>query len=555
VVVLVAVQPAQAATTNGTWNVNAAGNWSLNTNWLGNTIATDADGNAYFNAVDITANRTVTVDTLRTIGNLYFADTGTGTAFSWTLARSAANTLTLDRTDATAPIIDVGTMGTGAGVTISCVLAGTDGFQKTGVGQLTLSGTNTFTGTVYLKGGTLSSNITTGHLGAQTNNIEISSGATWLVKERAVTPTRVIIAGTGGGAIEWGSGLSSGINLETDNQLQGSGDLTFTNGGANQQRVLVRGQNTLYNGKITLAYNATSVPMSVSLASNERPGGASATCLPNAKFEVNSGAGTTGYGLQLRFSGAVTQYEIAALSGNANGRVQPGTSTLDGTLYVNQSTNTTYAGEIGDSTTPRKLGLRKGGAGTLELTSAAGLTYTGATAVDGGTLKVTGSIAASSGVTVASGATLKGGGTVPATTVSTGGILAPGGSIGTLSGTNMIFSSGAVYTFEWLNSTGDVMALSGNLTITNDAATTVNASGSGTFPNATGLPLFTYGGTLLSGQANGTVLGWTVTGMPDPGAYVKVADAGGSIVLMPEPATLALLGLGGLGLVLGRKRK
>jgi uncharacterized protein with beta-barrel porin domain len=58
--------------------------------------------------------------------------------------------------------------------------------------------------------------------------------------------------------------------------------------------------------------------------------------------------------------------------------------------------------------------------------------YTGATTIDGGTLNVNGSIVSSNRVSVNNGGTLSGDGSVSNVTVRSGGLLAPGNSIGTL---------------------------------------------------------------------------------------------------------------------------
>ena len=69
---------------SSSWNVDAAGSWTLNTNWAGSSIpgnnATDNTDVAYFNRT-LTAPRVVTVDANRYIGGISFG----ATTFGYTL--------------------------------------------------------------------------------------------------------------------------------------------------------------------------------------------------------------------------------------------------------------------------------------------------------------------------------------------------------------------------------------------------------------------------------------------------------------------------------------
>lgn len=120
--------------------------------------------------------------------------------------------------------------------------------------------------------------------------------------------------------------------------------------------------------------------------------------------------------------------------------------------------------------------LRKEGGGTLTLSAAN--TYTGRTTVAAGKLIVNGSTFATSAVGVASGATLAGSGTVGGnTTISSGGVLAPGNSPGvlTVEGTTN-FASGSM--FEWEIDTARSNPTT-NRGIAYDGLNTTSLSGSG----------------------------------------------------------------------------
>ena len=76
----------------GTWTVDADGLWSSAGNWTPGV----ANGAAANFTNNITADRTVSLDSARTITALTFSDSNTATAGSWTVNNNgnAANTLT-----------------------------------------------------------------------------------------------------------------------------------------------------------------------------------------------------------------------------------------------------------------------------------------------------------------------------------------------------------------------------------------------------------------------------------------------------------------------------
>jgi len=172
-------------------------------------------------------------------------------------------------------------------------------------------------------------------------------------------------------------------------------------------------------------------------------------------------------------------------------------------LTLDQSTDGTYgfvlsgAGEF-----------RKAGSGKLILTEDSSA-FTGATAVNAGTLSVNGSLAGST-VTVASGATLGGTGTVGDTTILSGGHLAAGNSVGTLSiAGDLTLASGSSLDIE-LGAPGASSAspgVSDRLVVSGDLALNGVVNLSQSVASADGVAgigyyrLITYGGALTANTA------------------------------------------------------
>lgn len=139
----VGIAPAPAGT-NGTWiDTTSGGLWSANSNWSSGAIANGTDAIADFSTLNITADDTVHLDTARTIGQLRYGDTTPSN--NWILGNNGlpGNILTL-AVSSGSPTITVNNDT----ATMNLVLAGTQGFTKSGAGELLLNDGNTFTGSL-----------------------------------------------------------------------------------------------------------------------------------------------------------------------------------------------------------------------------------------------------------------------------------------------------------------------------------------------------------------------------------------------------------------------
>jgi len=206
----------------------------------------------------------------------------------------------------------------------------------------------------------------------------------------------------------------------------------------------------------------------------------------------------------------------------------------------------------------------KTGSGTLALSG--GNTYSGATTIAGGMILVKlasalnntavtvqngGTLAVNFGVnlthaaTFDSGSTLGGNGTyTPGGTFGPTGVhIAPGLSVGTLTvGNNVDLHDLGVLDIQVDGASADLLQVTGNLTLGGSSVLNVTVLNPGTF---TSIPIATYTGSLIGTKfTTENLAGYSIS-----------YDTPGQILLLPEPATMALLGLGALGMAFNRRRR
>lgn len=416
-----------------------------------------------------------------------------------------------------------------------------------GAGAFTLGGSSV----------TLGGNITNGSTNTQTINLPL-----------VLDGNRQIQTNSGG--IVLGGQISGAFNLI---QSGTGGVLTLNSAGSSFSRLQINSGTTRLGindalptgGGVTFSTAAGSGTLDIN--------GKSQTLGAQITIAGTSGVGTvtisdTAGGGVLKLGGNVVQNidttNTVAISADLDLNGATRTFTLN-----NSSATVTVSSVIVNST--GTAGLTKSGAGTLILSGAN--TYNGGTVVNAGTLLVNGSTSTNGNVSVAASGTLGGVGMVGgATTVN--GKLSPGESPGTLTflntldllgstimeidGTN---GAGVAGGHDSVNLTGTgssgVIALGGTMTL--DIGVTFGVGSYSwdlfNFASETG----TFAGIMLSDQYSGTLVDpdldgvWSFTGVNDSWTFTESTGVLG-LTVVPEP-TSVLLGIGGLGVLLVRRRR
>ncbi|MEI7956570.1 MAG: autotransporter-associated beta strand repeat-containing protein, partial [Verrucomicrobiota bacterium] len=296
----------------------------------------------------------------------------------------------------------------------------------------------------------------------------------------------------------------SGVISGTGGSLVKTGAGTLTLGG-----------NNTFTGGVTL--NAGAIQLA-------NTGALNSSTPNNITFGASAAAGTK---LQLN-GNSVT---IGALSTNAT----PGSPVIENanasaaTLTVSQATNTTYAGLIQDGSGGGALSFTKTGSGTLQLHTASGETYTGATAVQNGSLQLGGgagnilptttTVTLGTSGSATAGKLILGDGDIDNDDQTLAGLLVASGNTGTnyVVGGNASRTSALTLNIASTNTYAGVLggttATENNLSLTKTGVGTLTLTGANTF---TGGTTISSGILSIGGDAN---IGGT-PGSATPGSIV-----------------------------------
>ncbi|NCF13390.1 MAG: PEP-CTERM sorting domain-containing protein, partial [Verrucomicrobiaceae bacterium] len=479
--------------------------------------------------------------------------------------------------------------------------AGGAGLTKEGDGELIIQANSSYTGITTVNGGTLEILATAGGNTPGTDSYQINNGSTLFLNE--TTASNLVLA-VGRGDITFGSSLTGGTLSLNGNTIFRNQTITTTGGAKN----FVSGDRLNLQNSRSIAFDTAvgtdgiDLEVSATISSGDIiKNGAGTVSLTNSANNLGLQGGATGDPNTVTINAGTLEIGGAGrlVLGNYAGAI-----TNDGTFKYNSTNAQTLSGVISgngavvkDNSSTLTLsgdntysGDTTVSAGTLALSHASlNNIISNSTVIDvagGATLDVSALGGGSGGLELANGQTISGSGTVSGDmTIGSGSVLSPGNSPGTMTVDNLTWTDGGTYLWEinnlnggqgvdsgWdfisITNTFDLSGITTNFDIDITSLTLGNAPGFAdgfswagleygdsfgtTFIIATANSItgFEAGDFLLddSGFVNGK-LEWSIS--LDDGVTDSLVL---SAVFVPEPSSTALLGLGGLALMLRRKR-
>lgn len=529
----------------GDIDVSTAASWTLDNNGLASNTLTLAG-----------ASPTITVNALGTNATTTIAAPIAGTAG---LAKAGAGALVLNAVNTvTGPLnVNNGFLQVAPGGSLNLGSGAVNTALNTRINVT--GGSFATTGLVSALSSQVVVDSGTANLGSFRTNSDF--GATLRVNGGTLTAGSVDIRRNSGAAADFGSGFivaGNGIavvgtlGLGTQNStgaasIEGNGSLTVTGpvtignqatgGRGGALRVLNTGTFTSTDTTLGVLLGRNNGANANNVASATFTGGVSTVEKFTLGFDASVTAGsstiTVNGGTLYVGSGGIVKNGAAGLattlsfsSGTIGAKANWSTS-LPITLPTNgnitfkaaDATDAPFAITL-DGVLSGAGALTKTGAGTLTLSATN--TYTGATTVNSGVLRVTGSIAASANALTVNGGALGGNGTVNRAITLNSGAISPSGAsaIDTLRGTTLSWNGGGSFVFD-LGATGvsDQLILTGALTKGSAGTYTFVFTPGAGFAAGNTYTLATFGSTTF------TAGDFTATGLPAGTAAIFATDA------------------------------
>ncbi|WP_304441715.1 S-layer family protein [Limnohabitans sp. G3-2] len=452
-------------------------------------------------------------------------------------------------------------------------ISGSYGLTKVGAANITLGGTNTYSGTTTVSGGILAISLAQG-LGTTAAGTSVATGARLLLPGGLNVGAEAITLN--GGSLELQSGttsLSGQVTLGANSSIRvdSGAQLTLSGLVSGTDRVLTKtstgtlvltGTNTYSGGTLVSAGT-------LQLGAGGATGSIEGNVTNNATLAFNRSDDLTFSGV-ISGTGAVTKSAANTLTMSGDNTYSGGTTINAGTLQVGDgSTNGAIAGNVTNNATlafNRSDALNFSGAisgtgavtklGTGTTTLSGINTYTGSTTVSTGTLAIgnaDGLGGTAAGTTVASGATLD----LQGVSVGAEALVLNGGTLSTSTGTSSLSGTVTLGGNSTVSVAGTQLSLSGVVSgtgfgLTKTGTGSLVLSGTNTYSGANNINAGSV--KAASGDALGTgavaigaagVLDLTYSGTVSLGSTLSMSS-GAAITNSANTSNLSIAGTSAL---------